>query len=131
MLVIRQAQIQALAQGMFDAFVQRALAHVRQHFPALAQGLPAQALEHGVRHALDRAAVHRLEAERELYSYLNLACAFGPDFDTDPALPWAAQALAGAGPASIRVSRLLTAALRHRREARGWPGLAPAAAATA
>jgi len=119
-LVIRQAQMEALAQPMFERFVRTAVDHVRQHFGAVADALGESELDRGVRHVLGRAARHGVDSERDLLRYVRLAFVFGRDFDVDPALPWAGRILAGAEPASRRVARLVTVGLREESSARGY-----------
>ena len=95
MLTIRAAQFAALTQS-FEAHTEaRALRHLRASIPDVCAGQSDEALRETVRRALQRARRHGFEAEYDLFRYLNVMLMFGPDFDVDPALPWAAATLEG------------------------------------
>lgn len=112
----QQAALNALSR---ENFVERVTTHLQRFFPQHCAALgPA-----GVREAIDRGIVraghYGIVGERDVVLYLDLMFAFGPDFDTDPNLPWAAAILTDERvPApKQRINRLHDAALAHTAEA--------------
>ena len=92
-LVIREAQLEAFA-GAVDAGLHRRLAaHLRDHFPDDCAELGEEGLGEVVEQGVERAAAHGFEVERDVALYLGLVFVLGPEFDEDPALPWARRVL--------------------------------------
>jgi hypothetical protein len=107
-LVIRNAQMAALASASFEAWL---LQHARRFFAATCDQLGAAGTTSLVREMAARARHHGLSEAADICSYIDLACTFGRDFDS--ALPWAESILAAAdGHAStITMDRLHEAAM--------------------
>lgn len=93
MLVIRNAQMQALGQAPRRQFVERLSAHLRLQAPEPCAALSAEALGAVVEHAIVRAASHGITAETDVCEFAVVMSALGLDFDTDPRLPWASRCL--------------------------------------
>ena len=87
MLVIRAAQMAALEQARWDAFVDTACAYASAHWPHEPE--PRARVER----ALARGRGHGLVAEFDLLRWVGLDLALGADFERDPARPWAAEVL--------------------------------------
>ncbi len=93
MLVIRNAQMQALGEAPRRQFVERLSAHLRLQAPGPCAALSADALAAVVDHAIARAATHGIIAEADVGEFALVMSALGLHFDTDPRLPWAATCL--------------------------------------
>lgn len=110
---LNDPQFDDLAKVQQDRFVRQACDDLARHFPAHAAGLGPDGLRAEVFDGIAKARRHGLEASRDLYRYLCLMARFGPDFDRDPALPWAALILASPvlGSPTDRLRRLCDTAL--------------------
>lgn len=122
MWTIRREQMRILAAPFLEKFVHRAVEHVRAHFPAQHAALGDAGVRDAVVHAIERAEAHGLERDEHVLAYLTLVFVFGRDFDRDPALPWASEALASGKSAAFRMSRLRALALAHQDAGRGYAG---------
>jgi len=89
-LVIRAAQMKALAEVAEKAFVERASDYLRETFPEKCAELGPEAVHRWVRSGLEKARGYGLRLDVEVLRYLNLMYTFGWDFDR---LPWAAEIL--------------------------------------
>lgn len=124
MLIVRRAQIEPFKAHLREPFVLRAVAHVREHFPAECAALPPEGLVDVVRDGVVRAEKYGFESERDATRFLNLMFTFGRSFDRDPTLGWATRLLARVGranPASL-MNRLYVEGLRHESEGAGLGG---------
>jgi hypothetical protein len=93
MLKLYPDQTEAFARASVRDYESRMAAHLRRYFPDESRALGPDGLAAHIRHGLARARVHGLVEEHDVALYLNLTVALGPDFDRDPALPWARAAL--------------------------------------
>ncbi|HTP32958.1 MAG TPA: hypothetical protein VMJ75_12350 [Candidatus Acidoferrales bacterium] len=91
MLVIRDAQMEALAQSLRDAFEKRARAHLRDLFPEDCAELSEGPLGDRIRESIARAQSYGLMSEDELLTFLEQVFILGPDFDNQYA--WAREVL--------------------------------------
>jgi hypothetical protein len=114
MLTVRLAQLHALEALASDAYERRLGRHAQQFFPERVAFLTEPELHAYVRQAVAAARGHGLASERDICKYLNLALSLGPDFDTDPALPWARAILTAEhiGP-TLRINRLYLKATEY------------------
>ena len=115
MLVVRKQQVQALARAALPPWIAK---HLKQFFPRECAALGEAGLDARVRKGIDQAVSHGFESEVQISQYVDLMFAFGPDFDTDPALSWPQPILSDRTlSADIRIERLLEAGCRHRQGA--------------
>jgi hypothetical protein len=127
MLIIRNAQMAALADASFEAWL---IEHVRGYFSATCRELGDAGTLAFVRATAARARRHGLSEGPDICCYIDLACTFGADFDRAQA--WAASILTAAdGRAStMTMDRLHEAAMEalQAEAAHMTPLLEPAAA---
>lgn len=88
MLVIRQAQLHALEESRFQAWM---IEHVQQFFPECC-AQPAT-LAPVIAAGLARARGYGFTEAADLCRFIDLGCTFGDHFDEDARLPWAAELL--------------------------------------
>jgi hypothetical protein len=86
------------------------VAHLRALLPERTHDLSDASLIALVRYGRRRAAAYDVVRDPDVRLFLEVMMVWGADFDADPALPWAREALAGGGPYSPteRVMRLRT-----------------------
>ena len=129
MLAISREQLSSVETLQQQAFVQRALEHLREFFPQHLERAGDERAARFVRACMARAGEYGLVSEQQVGLFLNLAVAFGTDFDQR--LPWARELLAGPGygdPAT-RLELLYQAGLRQAEAAPPpRPASAPASA---
>lgn len=121
MLIIRSAQLQALAQQAREQFIKDMLGHVYRYFPTPAWLLTPDELRSRVSEAIDRAAGHQLTSRQQVCRFINLAATYGWAFDSDPELTWMRDILTDTGLLNPgeRLDRLVNSCLhRQRIEAR-------------
>jgi hypothetical protein len=95
-LVIRESQLEALAQAALRRFEDEMVAHLGRHAERLAALRGEAALRALVRTGIARARGHGFVQRGPIRLYLELMLAFGAAFDTDPQYAWAHAALAPA-----------------------------------
>jgi hypothetical protein len=117
MLRIRNEQIPSLNEPAVEAFTIRMMAHLRTHFSAECERIGEDGLRVAIHHGLARARAYGITQAKSVRTYLNLMFTFGRDFDRDPALPWAAEDLAG--PPASATGKLYVHALSHLDRAGG------------
>lgn len=117
---LRREQLRVLEGAARRAFEERLAAHLRTYFPGQCQALGEAGVREAIVYGVGRAARWGFTGEREVCKYLNLMFTFGRDFDTDPALPWAAWNLGLGSPPSQRMARLYQAALAREARGRGF-----------
>lgn len=100
MLVIRDAQMKAMARPAREHFAGEVRAHLQKYFPDECSLMGAGALDELIAHGIGRALARGFETERQVYKWLSLAIEFGRDFDSDPSLPWVAEILSETTPMS-------------------------------
>src|ERR1700722_4186278 len=106
MVVVRDAQVRAVAQPMRAAFAERLVARLTKKFPDACAALGEEGTRAAIWHGMERADAHGLEVDRDVCAYVDLTFMFGRDFDVT--LPWAAEALEK--PAGARMDALHAAA---------------------
>ncbi len=91
-LKIRADQQTTLGAGERRVFEQRAIQGLADSAPT--KGAPGdEDLGSLVSSGVDRARTHGVVREREVFKYIGVMRQFGPDFDQDPAQPWAGEIL--------------------------------------
>lgn len=89
MLIMRDAQIQALQQHWAGQWIDRLCAHVHRWFPLVGASLPAAALHAQVTQVLERAqALHGFTSQRDTMRYINLSAVHGWNFEDRPECAW-------------------------------------------
>jgi hypothetical protein len=91
MLVIRREQMQTLEAAQFTAWVTQ---HVQRFFPESCAKLGPAATAQAVADGLARAREYGFSEPADACRFVDMVFALGPEFDRDPALPWAAELLA-------------------------------------
>ncbi len=97
MLVIRAAQMEALARAAMDPFVENVIAHLRRVWPEECAAMGDEALEALVAHGLAKCDRYGVETEYDVGRYCDLMLLLTRDFDEDPNLPWAQDILTAPG----------------------------------
>ena len=125
MLTISREQLSSVEASQEQAFVRRAVEHLRQFFPQLLQRAGEERAAQVVRSTLARAGEYGLRSEQDVCVFLDLVVVFGPDFDQK--LAWARELLTGPGYGDppTRLALLFQAALQQIEAA---PPPRPAAA---
>ena len=95
MLVIRDEQMAVLEHAARRGFEERTLAHLQQCFPQDVKALGEENACVVIREGVRRAQGYGISSERGLWLFIDLMFQLGGGFDTDPQLPWAAEALQG------------------------------------
>lgn len=90
MLTIRHEQMQAIASGMFEAWI---VSHLAEFFQEEISGLAPAEIHIRIRAAVEKARQFGFLGDSELCRYIDLSFILGPSFDRDPSLPWAAEIL--------------------------------------
>lgn len=93
MLTVSREQMAAVARNVDDELVEAVARHVTEFFAEEAAALGGPGLRDLIGHARRRAARYGLVGRRDVFLFVDLAVAFGADFDADPALPWVEEAL--------------------------------------
>jgi len=93
MLTIRPEQIEVFTGLMRKRFEDRMRARLGERFPEKCKALGEEAVRASIRDGIDRAAAYGVNIEADVARYIELMYRFSPDFDTGPALPWAAEIL--------------------------------------
>jgi hypothetical protein len=117
MLVVRTAQLEALAASAERLFEERLVAHLEKFFPRPCAGLGEAGLRQLCREGIARARTYGLRSERDLCKYLNLMFVFGRAFDREQS--WAAEILRLRSAPGQRMERLYAIALEKAREGKG------------
>lgn len=98
-----------------DRFVGDMVDHFRDHLPAHFAAFGEDAVREAVRYGIGRARSYRIASQAGVRVFVQMMFVFGPAFDADPNLPWAARWLTGEGDEVVRVRRLIAAAREHLR----------------
>lgn len=107
---IRSEHRVELKKAAMENFVGRVFAHVGEFFPEECKRLGEGGVRTKIAYCIKRAATHGIVTEPELCRYVDVAFAFGRDFDKDPKNPWAGATLTNRGlTAAQKISRLLKA----------------------
>ncbi len=115
MLTIRDEQMRALSLEMFERWLQ---SHLRQYFPRQSARLTDDELHQTVRSGIGKGRRYGFVLEAELCRFTDIMLVMGPDFDSDPRLPWAAAILNDSELArpGVRIEMLQEAARGHLRK---------------
>ncbi len=97
MLVIRSAQMDALARAAMDPFVENVTAHLRRVWPEECAAMGEEGLERFVAHGMERCARYEIDTEYDVGRYCDVMLLLHPQFDEDPNLPWASDTLTSEG----------------------------------
>lgn len=111
MLTIREAQMDAFAQA---ALRERLWEHVREFFPERCASFAPGGLQEFLDFGMRRASRYKFTGSAEICQYADLMFLLGPEFDTDPGLPWAQKILHHDGyTPELRMDLLFAAAVDH------------------
>lgn len=88
MLIVRRAQMEALAAPQNEIFLVKVLCSLAQLFPDDARIADTNALRAFVQDAISSANVYQLERERELLLFIYLEFDQGPGFESRPGQAW-------------------------------------------
>ena len=121
MLVIRDEQLRAFADGVRHGWVEERLSI---HFPAYFDALPAPERARFVAEMSRRAARLGFTSDHEVYLFTTLGLVLGRDFDSDPKLTWVAPILndTQGKPPREKIEALYAEAVRHLGTTRGDSG---------
>ena len=119
MLTLRDSQVATLSADLRSRFVARLCEHARAFFPAEIASLSQDGLRRAVESCVERAARLGAHTQRDACRFLNLALAFGWDFDCDPDLTWIHRRLVDAtcGTPSDRLAAIVAEALQRGNRA--------------
>ena len=111
MLIIKPDQLRVFEAALSENFVRRAHAHVQQFFPGVTERVGAANMPKIIQATIARAAEYGISSEQDICTFLDLAIAFGWNFDRERA--WAVKCLSepGYGEPATRVNLLFAAAL--------------------
>src|SRR5580700_13987 len=117
MLLIREAQIQALSANQVANFILEMASRLRTQFHNHLAPLSDDDLHGRIAHAITRASALGINRRIDVARYLNLSVAAGWDFERDPQYSFIAAALCE-DPASDPSSRVAEACgrMQHRLE---------------
>ncbi len=90
MLIIRQEQIEVLAEAAFE---QRIVAHLHEFFPGQCGVLSEGELRGLVQEGIRKARAYGFEETAHLCQFVDLMLLLGRDFDVSPRHAWAGQIL--------------------------------------
>jgi hypothetical protein len=90
---IRPEQRLAFQRAAMENFTALVTKHVTEFFPDECKVLGAEGARANVAYCTERAAMYGIVDGQELCRYVDLAFAFGRDFDTDPECSWAGRIL--------------------------------------
>jgi len=120
MIVITKEQIEAFRNGSYTAFEQRLLEKLAERYPERIKACGEAPALGMVRLGVERAKSRGLAAEEDLLRYLSMMLLFGSEWEQDPQLPWATNALAeNDTPAPARMARLWERALAAQARVMG------------
>lgn len=94
MLIIRNAQLEALSDRRGAEFRQRLAKHLRKVFPARAAALGPEGLAGLIDKGREKAARFGMGSERETALVLDLMLGLDPDFEAKPPYRWIAETFA-------------------------------------
>jgi hypothetical protein len=112
MLTIRDQQLQMIAQGIFESWMEE---HLNEFLAEEISSLSAPEIRVRIRNAVETARRHRFVTQSQWCRYVDLTFVLGPSFDEDPNLPWAAEILRDARVTDpeMRIELLFAAAQDH------------------
>jgi hypothetical protein len=108
MLVLRRAQMDALARSAREPFVENVTAHLRRVWPEECAAMGGAGVEAFVEKGLARCDRYGIETEYDAGRYCDLMLLLTPDFDEDPNIPWAQDILTSPGfDGRVKVDQLM------------------------
>lgn len=121
MLLIRQAQMEALNKSAQMGFEDKMLAHLNRFFPDAFAAMGEPGALKMIRHGIRRAKHHGFNSERDVCKYIDVMVVFGRDFDQDANLPWAAEILSDntITDNKVRIDLLVTCAMAQAEKQEG------------
>lgn len=96
-LRIRGEQVEVLAGAMADGAEERISAHLRRVWPEETAAMSEDELARWVRYGVAKGGRYGITAEYDVARLVDLMFALGAQFEEDPSLPWAAEALRDVG----------------------------------
>src|SRR5579864_7989544 len=93
---IRPEHKAAFRKAAMDNFIERVAAHAAKFFPETCERLGPEGVRTKIAYCTKRAATYGIVTEPEVCKYVDVAFAFGRDFDRDTKYPWAGAILANA-----------------------------------
>lgn len=87
-LVIRNAQMQALARPQLEAFTRRMVDHVRRVFSERAAPMTDEQIRSQVQDGIERAEAYGIRREADVALFIDILFGIGPDFDDRPECAW-------------------------------------------
>jgi hypothetical protein len=121
MVIIRKEQMNVFARPVAADLACRIRTHVTRTFPAQCDALGEAEVRRRVRAGIARARGYGLQSHYDILRFVDLLFVLGPDFDSDPDLPWAKEILTdpSARDGSERLDRLYEKTRRQRGETGG------------
>ncbi|MDO9020359.1 MAG: hypothetical protein Q8S73_11470 [Deltaproteobacteria bacterium] len=108
MLVIRRAQMDALARSAMEPFVENVIGHLRRVWPEECAAMGEEGLEAFVAHGMAKCDRYEIDTEYDVGRYCDVMLLLHPDFDEDPLLPWAQETLTAPGyDGRVKVDQLM------------------------
>ncbi len=114
-MLIRDEQMRMFAEVELRKFERQMTADLVRRYPARTRAAGPAAVAALVRHGVARAAAYGIRAKPDVALYLGFCMRFGPDFDRDPRLPWAARILGKQQDPTLRMRTLVRASRRTAR----------------
>ncbi|HEX5432464.1 MAG TPA: hypothetical protein VFW83_10890 [Bryobacteraceae bacterium] len=109
MLTIRPEQMRILNRAFEAAFRENVREYLQTYYASRCQAMGPEGLDSFIEKGIARAARYGIEIEADIFDFIEILFEYGLEFETQPALSWAAEILNdGASSGSARVDRLLT-----------------------
>jgi len=93
MLKIRKEQEEALAEVVRKTFAERAHKHLAKTWPDECAEIGEEHVREMVDDGIRSAAEHDITMDADVLGFIELYILLGPDFETSPDTPWAAEIL--------------------------------------
>lgn len=93
MLTIRKEQLAVFREPAINDYMKRTVIHLNERFPEKCEALGEAKVQETVKYGIQRSASYGITTEGDVRRYIDLMLMFGPDFDQNPGLPWAASIL--------------------------------------
>jgi len=89
MFKIPRQQMAEITRTAVRNYEDRMVRQLGKQFPGACAGMSRDDLADLVQQGIQRAALRKITSEKHVGKLIALATALGPEFDTDPKLPWA------------------------------------------
>ncbi len=86
--VIRDAQMEVLAEPLLEAFSVRMMRHVRRVFPQATSVMTDDEVRGLVRDGIERSRAYGIRRETDVALFIDLLLGIGTDFDDRPECAW-------------------------------------------